>query len=504
MGYSRDVLGISRLAPAQVEILEAIRDNRNTSTCSGHKCGKTEAYAIAAHWFVSLFDDARVVLTAVKADQIDKGIYRAIKQLHRRACTPIGQLKDDPRTVMIPIGGVLNESARSGLAFADGRQIFGITGRKGEALAGISGTNVFVIADEASGIDDPFFEALGTSLAGSGGTTRLAYASNPTRTEGAFYRSQTTDKSFKVLQYSSEDTPNARGEGTIPGLAGPEWIAERKLAWGEDSPQYIIRVKGRFVRDRDGKIVSVGLIAQAAAAWDYAPEEGAFQLGIDPAGDGIIGDETAIAVRRGPKIITVFAQRGLTEDAIVAHALGLIATYRRPSDPTPIIAIDAEGGIGTRVASKLRAHRDLHPNSFEVVPVHGGKKMWGSPDYDTVRDGLWGQCQKWLIAGGAIPEDIKLHADLNAPIFTADKNQRYVATEKKALRKLLGRSPDRGDAVCLATWKWESLIADDIATTSQADTSQPSPFGAGLVVRQYDDQGAAPTNPYEAIDAWQR
>ena len=72
--------------------------------------------------------------------------------------------------------------------------------------------------------------------------------------------------------------------------------------------------------------------------------------------------------------------------------------------------------------------------------------MWGSPEFDRIRDALWGQTQKWLTAGGAIPDDTKLAQELNAPMFTADANQRYVATDKKTLRKELGRSPDRGGA----------------------------------------------------------
>ncbi len=145
-------------------------------------------------------------------------------------------------------------------------------------------------------------------------------------------------------------------------------------------------------------------------------------------------------------------------DAIVAHALALLAEHRkRKLQGIPRIAVDVEGGIGTRVFAKLRVAVESRHIIVDLVAVRGGKKFWGSPEFDMIRDGLWGQTRDWLLAGGAIPTDVQLSQELNAPIFTADKNQRYVATDKKALRKILGRSPDRADAACLSVWGFASV-----------------------------------------------
>lgn len=478
VGFAREVLGIE-LWSAQVEILEAIRDNRNTTVRSGHKCGKSTALAVAALWFYCSFPRARVVMTAVKASQIDEVIWKEVRRLHRGA--------------KIPVGGVLYDLARSGLRDpADDRQIWGITARDGEGLAGISGPNVLVLTDEASGIPDRFFEVLGSSLAGSGGTARKCYISNPTRTTGEFYRSHTTNAHlFKCLHVSSTNTPNARGTGMIPGLAGREWIEEKRTEYGEDSPAFKVRVLGEFVHDRDGKIISLDSIAAAESAWEDASTEGVLQLGIDPAGDGVIGDETAIAIRRGNKIVTVLAWRGLTEDAIVAHTLALLAEHRRPRESRPRVAIDCEGGIGTRFLEKLRPHAI----DFDIVPVRSGQKMWGSPEFHLIRDGLWGMAAKWMLAGGAIPADVKLSQELNAPSFVADPAQRYRATDKKILRKELGRSPDRADAVCLAIW---GFTGDDEERVAESVTSRPEHHDAYLEPRERG------VDPYGALDAWSR
>lgn len=479
VGFAREVLDIEPWS-AQAEMLESIRDNRNTTVRSGHKCGKSTALAIAALWFYCSFPRARVVLTAVKASQIDEVIWKEVRRLHRGA--------------KIPVGGQLYDMARSGLRdHDDDRQVWGITARDGEGLAGISGPNVLVLTDEASGIPDRFFEVLGSSLAGSGGTARKCYISNPTRTTGEFYRSHTTNAHlFKCLHVASTDTPNARGTGVIPGLAGPDWIAEKRVEYGEESSQFKVRVLGEFVHDREGKIISLDIVAAAEAAWDEAPETGDLQIGIDPAGDGVIGDETAIAIRRGSKIVALFAWRGLSEDEIVEHTLALLREHRqRGVRGAPRIAIDAEGGIGTRVVSKLRVALESVRSDVVIDAVRSGQKAWGSPEFDMIRDALWGQARSWLKAGGTIPTDVKLAQELNAPVFTADAKQRYVATDKKALRKDLGRSTDRADAVCLAIWGFASVeTSESPAPAPRATDARPA--------------RAAVLSPYQAMNAFRR
>lgn len=488
VGFAREVLG-TELWEKQRELVESIRDNRNTTCRSGHKCGKTTALAVAALWFFASFEDARVLMTAVKAAQVDEAMWREVRRLYRRA-----------KRRGYDLGGVLGEKASYGLRADDGRQIWGVVARDGEGLAGLSGPNILLLIDEASGVKDLFFEVLGSSLAGEGGTVRKCYISNPTRTTGEFYKSHTVNKAlFKCIHISSEDTPNARGTGMFPGLAGPTWIGEKKTEYGEDSPSYRIRVKGDFVHDKDGKIISLNLIALAQAAWDDMPEEGALQIGVDPAGDGVIADQSSIAIRRGRKLITVPAWQSISEDAIVANVVDAARTYRRKGEKKPRVAIDAEGGIGTRVAAKLQVHLDSYPDDFDLIEVRSGKKMWGSPEFATIRDGLWGALQKWMMAGGAIPDDAKLSEDINAPIFTPDKDQRYVATPKKELKKLLGRSPDRGDAACLACWKFEEdddREDDDVAEKKQAASDSSSTD---------EDVFDAPSHdPYGAIGVWGR
>lgn len=478
VAFARDVLGIE-LWSAQIEILESIRDNRNTTVRSGHKCGKSTALAVAALWFYCSFPRARVVLTAVKASQIDEVIWKEVRRIYRGA--------------KLPLGGTLYDLARSGLRAEDDRQIWGITARDGEGLAGISGPNILVLTDEASGIPEKFFEVLGSSLAGSGGTARKCYISNPTKTTGEFFKSHTVNAHlFNCIHVSSEDTPNARGTGEIPGLAGPEWIAEKQIEYGADSALYRVRVKGEFVENEAGQIISVALLSEAEARWSETVASGRLCIGVDPAGDGEGGDESAFAVRRGNKVLKIFARRSITPAGILTEILGIIREHSRPRDEPAIVSLDVEGVIGGNVAGVLIGHLAQSPDAFELSRVKASTKL-PRPPFERIRDALWGNLLRWLEDGGAIPEDVKLANELTyAKLEEIPGSGRVKVTPKAEMRKLLGRSPDRADALALSVWQRSSTESIAVAVSTSEHRNGPAldPYDDG-------DMGGAPDRVFD-------
>lgn len=490
VGFCRDVLGIEPW-DKQIEILEAIRDHKRVAVRSGHKCGKSTTAAIAALWFYCSHADARVVMTCVTSRQVDAILYREVRKMHARAghcvaCAKVSKERTE-RTPPLPplprpcehsalIGGEPGELARTGLKSDDFRELVGFTAREAEAVAGTSGPNILYLPDEASGIPRAIFEAIEGNRAG--GNARIAMFSNPTQTEGVFFEAfedPKVSKLYKLVHVSSEDTPNVKGTRVIPGLADPEWVAEKREEWGEDSPLYKVRVKGEFVRNEEGKIMSLHLLGEAEARWAETPATGRLQLGVDPAGPGEGGDETAFSARRGLKQIAKQEHRGQTGEAIVVHLLGFINVHRVPRE-VPIICLDREGPIGSEVFGLLRAYLDDHRDAFELYGVRSSDKAPRQPTiYGTVRDELHANAAEWMRGGGAILEDAKLAKDLHAASWVAVaaygvNASRLKATDKKTLRKELGRSPDRGDAFMLSVWEPMALTTqtDDGAVPTRA------------------------------------
>ena len=451
VGFCRDILGIEP-APAQIRVLEAVRDHRRVAVASGHRVGKSSAVSMLALWWFCSFPGARVVLSSVTSKQVDGVLWREIRRLWLGA--------------KFPIGGDMHELARSGLKAPDLREIVGYTSREAEGFQGFAGPNMLFILDEASGISDAIFEALKGNLAGGG---KAILIGNPTKTDGEFFEAFHDAKKkpmYHSFQLSSEDSPNVlEGREVFPGLATREWIEDCRREWGTEHPLYKIRVLGKFVLNEEGRCLSIHDIEQAEHRWANASDEGELRIGLDPAGPGDGGDDTAIAVRRDKKVLQIYAESGLTEDAIVVKLQGVIHDWKVGKERVTVI-IDREGPIGATIYGRLRVLASSLPEDqkFAVVGIRSSEKQGlRQPDvYDRIRDELWANLAAWIKAGGGIPPDPKLPKELHCASWRQIVTGRLKATPKPEMRKELGRSPDRADAVALAVW-------DNISTYRPAD-----------------------------------
>ena len=441
VGFARDVLGV-QLWARQIEILEAIRDHKRVAVASGHKIGKSRVAIAAALWFFASFPNARVIMTSSVARQVDEVLWREVRHLHRGA--------------LIPLGGRVGELARTGLRADDDRQIFGFTASEPEAVAGLSGANLFFICDEASGIPDEIFEVLEGNRAGG---ARILMLSNPTKTEGTFFDAfHSKAEFFKTLRVSSEESPNVIERRTvIPGLCEYDYVTEKELETGRDSAWFKVRVLGEFCDLETGRILNLHQIQCAEQRWHEmsddgeGPAGGGVFIGVDVAGASERSDDSVFAVRRGKKILEIAVRRGLTEHDHITTVEGLLAKWRTPREEASVI-VDALGEIGHNVHVKMKAF--YAPQALVTVvgirSSDGARRM--PAQYERVRDELWATTERFIRDGGAIPTDAKLEKELHAPDWQITINGKRKATSKQDLRKLLGRSPDRADAVALAIW----------------------------------------------------
>lgn len=500
--FFQNVLGVEPWSK-QIEIIEAVRDHKRVAVKAGHKVSKSHTAAGIALWFYESFEDARVVMTSTTSRQVDQILWRELKMMHARAGRCSACKAEDRRKVerhempgprpcphSFLLDGEPRELARTGLKSPDFREVVGFTAREAEAVAGVSGKNLLYILDEATGIDDAIFEAIEGNRAGG---ARVLMFSNPTKSEGEFYNAFDSKKAFyKTISISSEDSPNViSGTDTIPGLATREWVQEKIEEWGKDSPLYKVRVLGEFVLHEDGKILSIHAIGESEKRWLDASSEGRLCIGIDPAGSGVGGDESCFASRRNLKILSLIAKRGLTEDGHLAHLLAILRDQRRPGDELPLVVVDCEGAVGDIVWRRLREYADTHPNEFEVLPVRASSGATRQPqNYDRTRDELWANLAQWILQGGAVIPDTKLAKELHAPEWVEKlASAKQKVTPKPELRKKLGRSPDRADAVALAVWP----RIEDPANPSPPPPPPPPPS---------PDPEFASLDPYAGAGTW--
>jgi hypothetical protein len=223
---------------------------------------------------------------------------------------------------------------------------------------------------------------------------------------------------------------------------------------GPESPFYKIRVKGMHVEGEEGKIFALQDILGAEERWSEAEAEGPLVIGLDPAGSGVGGDETVFCPRRGRKVLAFYGHQSATPADMLVHLESYIKEHAPNEREKATVVLDREGSIGAEVFGVLRAATAAPRCRFRVIGVRSSDKAQRLPMvYERVRDELWAAAEQWLKRdGGSIPEHGKLAKDLHAPSWGASVRNRQIVTDKTELRKILGRSPDYGDALCLSCW----------------------------------------------------
>lgn len=499
VAFFREVLGVEPW-DRQIEILEAVRDYPRVAVCSGHKIGKSTSVSGLALWFYASFSDARAIMSSTTSRQVDQILWRELRMLRARGGRCVACKAADPDAILIPrpcphsaiIDGEQGDLARTGLKSEDFREIVGFTAREAEAVAGISGRNLLYLMDEASGIPDEIFEAVEGNRAGG---ARIVLVGNGTRNEGEFFEAFNSKAHlYKTIRISSEETPNvARGTLFIPGLATREWIEEKKLEWGEDSPLYRVRVKGEHATFEEGKIFSLHAIGESEKRWPDTLEAGRLYIGLDPAGPQGNGDESVFCVRRGMKQLHFRAFLGLDPDMHLMQLLGLIREYRLPNE-TAVVVVDAEGPIGKKTCNRFREYSEEHPTVFDLFTVRASDGAKRDPkEYDRVRDELAANLEQWMRAGGAILEDVKLERELHCLEWTQRVNGKLKLTGKEEVRKAIGRSPDRYDALALSVWEPSSLREEKLSEAALQAIAPETNMYAPLV-----------NDPYAGADLWQK
>lgn len=489
VGFARDVLGIW-VWSKQALLLSAVLEAKRLACVSGHKVGKSTSLAILALWFYCSFPGARVVIMATTDRQVNLIIWREIKRLIAGALIPIPGAKD------------LKETAKSGLTDPnDFSEIRGYTAREAEAVAGISGAYIMYLLDEASGILSKIYEAIEGNRAA--GNAWVFLISNPTRADGEFYDAHHKksannigkEAGYTCFHIDSRDSPNVTGEWRemqewdratktwvprtepVPGLAVPEWVAAKAREWGEDDPRFLIRVAGKFSVAEEAKVFKLELLLAAQLRFEQTEKDtlpkGRLFIGVDPAGDGPVGDKSAFAWRKGRRLLGIHSRRGISSDAHVAEVLGIISNAG--SLGTPIVCLDYGGDIGSKVAKPLAEYLESHPDAFRLIRIRPSDKAARQPKvYGTMRDCLWANAKDWVKDDGAIPEHAELEEDLHAPEFAYDSRVgKLKLMPKDKIRDIIGRSPDMGDAFCLACWEPLSIQREESENDNGGAAQRP-------------------------------
>lgn len=431
---------------AQERILHSVLEYPRTAVRSCHGVGKSYTAALTILWF--LFSRRSIVLsTAPTWRQVEKLIWKEVRSAYRKS--------------LVPLGGNLMPKSPEIQIQQDEWYAAGLSTNEPERFQGFHEEHILVVVDEAAGVTEEIFEAIEGVLTSQG--ARLLLLGNPTAIGGTFYKAF-REPGWSTIRISAFDTPNftafditeedlASGEweakiGTLdlpnPKLITPSWAADKYRRWGPESPPYQARVLGDFPEQGEDTLIPLAWIEAAMERWKDMPEGRPVEIGVDVARFG--SDKTVIAVRAGWKVLPLEAHSG--KDTMETTGLVVRAKSRHGAGAMHVDEI----GIGSAVVDRLAelGHKGTGVNVAEAAT---------DPErFANLRSELWWTMRDRLDPNSklnpnpvGLPEDDELLADLACMTYRFDSKGRIQVESKEDIKKRLGRSPDRGDAVVLAT-----------------------------------------------------
>lgn len=426
-----DILGATPTEQQKEALMAVVPESSRVTIRSGHGTGKTTVLSWLIIWFLlTRKGKTRIPCTAPTASQLETILWSEVKswidQIH-----PIFK-------------GVLQYNADHVWVkdYKSFRFAVAKTARKEnpEALAGQHAENMLFIIDEASGVPEAIFETGEGAMSTMG--ARVIMTSNPTRTEGYFFRSHNDESGYWTpLHFSCMKSP----------LVDMNWVNMMKERYGEDSSVFKVRVLGDFPLGSDDTIIPLSWLTDSVGR-NIQPDSSRRIAGLDIARFG--DDSNGLVIRQGNlvKFIDKWSNMDLMQTA------GRVFEYWKDG-LFDIIYVDVIG-LGAGVADRL------HELGVPVVTVNVAEGSAYSTKYSRLRDELWWEAREFFQEkiGSLDPELFKITTgksnileDFIAELATVRYGytaQDKLKVESKADMKKRGiASPDLADAFCLTFYK---------------------------------------------------
>lgn len=429
----------------QEQILKAVETSlsglapRRISVASGHGIGKSSCLSWLILWFLFCFRESQVSCTAPTSQQMYDILWKEVAKWKKLMPPEIENMFEWSTTYVR-----IKESPETWFARA-------VTARKEspEALAGVHGNHVLLLADESSGVPEEIFDTARGALTNK--NVLVVLISNPTRLIGYFYDSHhSLSNSWQTLQFSSLESPLVDEEN--------EMIKEIRQKYGEDSDEWRIRVLGLFPKeegvDERGflPLFPKRLVEEAMIddSHEFRSAGNPPLLSIDPAGEG--KDKTVWAIRDN-FVLKKLADENISSDKTIAEkTIKFIDYYGIPLDN---IFIDGFG-TGARIAQEIEFYyRQLGELHARINIVLTSEKA-EDEQYLNIRAETAFRLRDFLAQGGQLVRD-KCWAEFNLIRYLrVERSGKIKLMDKEQMRKLLHASPDYFDAASLLFVRMET------------------------------------------------
>lgn len=453
-GWVEDKLA-GRLWSKQREIALGLVEHKRVTVRSGHSTGKTGLAARIACWWIDTHPpgEAIVITTAPTFAQVSTIFWQEMRRVHTAGVLP-GTITGDNRWTLD--GGTLVALGRRPADWSP------------SSFQGYHRKYVLAIIDEAGGVPEWLWTSMETITTGD--HCRILAIGNPD--DPASHFAKTHDgriPGWKSYRISCLETPAFTGEqfprDITELLSQPAWVQDMADAWGEDSPLYQSKILGEFADTAENALIPLRWILAANERWQEWQEKqitqanegidteldnatrGGLVLGVDVGGRGMDGDPSIICRRKGNVVLNFSEYKGFDTTQLTWQVMSELSA-------TGSTAIIDAIGIGEG------AYDQISRAGGSVVAFRGSeasrrRDVTNVMRFNNVRSDAWWHLRQALDPGlGAklmLPPDDNLTADLIAPRWE-QRGSRIVVEKKSDIKKRLGRSPDRGDALVMSCY----------------------------------------------------
>ncbi len=452
--------------PRQREICRSVVEKAVTLVPTGNGVGKSFLDAGLLHWFLIAHPGSLVVATASSQVQLEEVLWKEVERAYRGARIPLGgRLLRSP--LKVDLGG--------------GWQALAYSTTKVERFSGHHNPDLFTVVDEASGVEDPIYEAI-ASL----NPSRELLTGNPLRPDGVFYeRCQRARRGesplTNLIQVSSLESPHIHLARSPWGLADRTWLEKARNDYGEGSLWWTCHVLGLFPGTSTDAVIPSSWLDRAGAAAHV--QSGPARLAID-LGLGGGGDRSVVAVRDDNGLLDLGSGSTWSLEATAGEAA---RRSRRWSVAPHDVSWDVEG-IGADFANRLEAaglrgarpYRGGGEGGRKFVNLRSAAAWKLRQRLDPGRmilldppsergDGGWGRVPSSLYPptpdpfplplgglGAAVPQHpfairpdhlAALREELQGLRYIQDSQGRICLERKEDFKRRLRRSPDLADCV---------------------------------------------------------
>jgi hypothetical protein len=420
----------------QVEIANSVRDHRHTAVQSCHGPGKSWLGGALCGWWIDSHPpgEAFAVTTAPTQPQVEAILWREIGKMHRKLGLP-GRVTSGNQPQWKLDDGELVAFGRKPADYIDAEQAKA-------AFQGIHARYVLIVLDEAAGIPIWLWDAVESLVTNE--YARVLAIGNPDDPASQFAKVCAPGSGWNVISIDVFETPNFTGE-EIPDdlvdlMPSPIWVEERRRRWGEGSPMWESRVRGRFPKTATDTLISPDLILQAQMRDLSHTALGSGRYGVDVARSG--NDESTIYRKRGGVFRREFAMVGIGDTMTLS---GEVHNRLRATQwPAAIDVI----GVGAGVYDRCKEM------GLDVVDFNAAEQATDSVKFLNKRaEQFW--LLRELFIDGAVdldPEDEELAAQLGAIKWKINSAGRIQIESKEDMKKRGLPSPDRADGLMMSTY----------------------------------------------------